>query len=144
MAKVDHKLSEKSQLSGRFLYDDTNNPTGGATVGFPGYNTSQVNGYRNFLVSETHIFAPTVTNEASRGLAVTGAYTWSKLIEFSSYNAANNQNFSDGGSTNGFSNIRPEAWRSNRKISTNDIPHRFVASYIYASLRNFSSTLALL
>ena len=64
MAKVDHKLSEKSQLSGRFLYDDTNNPTGGATVGFPGYNTSQVNGYRNFLVSETHIFAPTVTNEA--------------------------------------------------------------------------------
>ena len=85
MAKVDHKLSEKSQLSGRFLYDDTNNPTGGATVGFPGYNTSQVNGYRNFLVSETHIFAPTVTNEASRGLAVTGAYTWSKLIDNGSH-----------------------------------------------------------
>ncbi len=64
MTKIDHKISEKSQLSGRFLYDDTNNPTGGATVGFPGFNTSQVNKYRNFLISETHIFAPTVTNEA--------------------------------------------------------------------------------
>ncbi|HEX4951178.1 MAG TPA: carboxypeptidase regulatory-like domain-containing protein [Blastocatellia bacterium] len=64
MAKIDHKISEKSQLSGRFLYDDTNNPTGGATVGFPGFNTSQQNKFRNFLVSETHIFTPTITNEA--------------------------------------------------------------------------------
>ncbi len=64
MTKIDHKISEKSQLSGRFLYDDTNNPTGGATVGFPGFNTSQVNKYRNFLVSETHIFTPSLTNEA--------------------------------------------------------------------------------
>jgi hypothetical protein len=53
------------------------------------------------------------------------------LIEFSSYNAANNQNYSDNGSTNGFSNIRPEMWDLNRKISTNDIPHRFVASWVY-------------
>lgn len=64
LARIDHKVSEKSQLSGRFLYDDTNNPTGGATVGFPGFNTSQVNKYRNFLVTETHIFTPTITNEA--------------------------------------------------------------------------------
>jgi outer membrane receptor protein involved in Fe transport len=63
LARIDHKVSEKSQLSGRFLYDDTNNPTGGATVGFPGFNTSQINKYRNFLVTETHIFTPTITNE---------------------------------------------------------------------------------
>ncbi|MBS1809923.1 MAG: TonB-dependent receptor [Acidobacteria bacterium] len=63
LTRIDHKISEKSQLSGRFLYDDTNNPTGGATVGFPGFNTSQVNKFRNFLVSETHIFTPSLTNE---------------------------------------------------------------------------------
>ncbi len=81
--------------------------------------------------SDYHGLQLQVTRQFSKGLQFNAHYTWSKLIEFSSYNAANNQNFSDGGSTNGFSNIRPEAWRTNRKISTNDIPHRFVASYIY-------------
>ncbi len=81
--------------------------------------------------SDYHGLQLQVTRQFSKGLQFNAHYTWSKLIEFSSYNAANNQNFSDGGSTNGFSNIRPEAWRTNRKISTNDIPHRFVASYVY-------------
>ena len=81
--------------------------------------------------SDYHGLQLQVTRQFSKGLQFNAHYTWSKLIEFSSYNAANNQNFSDNGSTNGFSNIRPEMWDTNRKVSTNDIPHRLVASWIY-------------
>jgi hypothetical protein len=81
--------------------------------------------------SDYHGMQLQVTKQFSRGLQFNAHYTWSKLIEFSSYNAANNQGFSDGGSTNGFSNIRPEMWHLNRKLSTNDVPHRFVASWVY-------------
>jgi TonB dependent receptor-like, beta-barrel len=81
--------------------------------------------------SDYHGLQFQVTRQFASGLQFNAHYTWSKLIEFSSYNAANNQNYSDNGSTNGFSNIRPEMWDLNRKISTNDIPHRFVASWVY-------------
>jgi outer membrane receptor protein involved in Fe transport len=81
--------------------------------------------------SDYHAMQLQVTRQFASGLQFNAHYTWSKLIEFSSYNAANNQGYSDGGSTNGFSNIRPEMWHLNRKLSTNDIPHRLVASWIY-------------
>ena len=81
--------------------------------------------------SDYHAAQFQVTRQFANGLQFNAHYTWSKLIEFSSYNAANNNGYGDGGSTNGFSNIRPEMWATNRKISTNDIPHRFVASYVY-------------
>ncbi len=61
--RLDHKASERSQISGRYLYSDQNAPVGGATLGLPGFTTSQSNRFQNFLFSETHIFAPTVTNE---------------------------------------------------------------------------------
>jgi trimeric autotransporter adhesin len=81
--------------------------------------------------SDWHGLQLQVTKQFSKGLQFNAHYTWSKLIEFSSYNAANNNGYGDGGSTNGFSNIRPEMWQLNRKISTNDIPHRVVASWVY-------------
>ncbi|HEV2663354.1 MAG TPA: TonB-dependent receptor, partial [Blastocatellia bacterium] len=81
--------------------------------------------------SDYHGLQLQVTRQFAAGLQFNAHYTWSKLIEFSSYNAANNQNYSDNGSTNGFSNIREEMWETNRKISTNDIPHRLVASWVY-------------
>lgn len=81
--------------------------------------------------SDYHGLQLQITRQFSKGLQFNAHYTWSKLIEFSAYNAANNNNYGDGGSTNGFSNIRPQDWKTNRKISTNDIPHRFVASWIY-------------
>jgi len=61
--RVDHKVSEKSQLSGRYLFADQYNPVGGATLGLPGFTTSIANRFQNFLISETHVFTPSLTNE---------------------------------------------------------------------------------
>ena len=62
--RLDHKVSEKSQLSGRYLYDDQSAPVGGAALSLPGFTTSQSNRYQNFLISEAHVFTPSLTNEA--------------------------------------------------------------------------------
>jgi Carboxypeptidase regulatory-like domain/TonB dependent receptor/TonB-dependent Receptor Plug Domain len=61
--RIDHKISESSQLSGRYLFADQSDPLGGATLGLPGFTTSQPNRFQNFLISETHVFSPTLTNE---------------------------------------------------------------------------------
>lgn len=61
--RIDHKISDKSQFSSRYLFADQNAPVGGATLGLPGFTTSQANRFQNFLLSETHVFSPTVTNE---------------------------------------------------------------------------------
>jgi outer membrane receptor protein involved in Fe transport len=61
--RIDHKISDKSQFSSRYLFADQNAPIGGATLGLPGFTTSQANRFQNFLLSETHVFSPTLTNE---------------------------------------------------------------------------------
>lgn len=61
--RIDHKVSETSQLSARYLFADQGDPIGGADLGLPGFTTSQANRFQNFLISETHVFSPSVTNE---------------------------------------------------------------------------------
>jgi Carboxypeptidase regulatory-like domain/TonB dependent receptor/TonB-dependent Receptor Plug Domain len=61
--RIDHKISESSQLSGRYLFSDQSEPVGGAELGLPGFTTSQPNRFQNFLISETHVFTPNLTNE---------------------------------------------------------------------------------
>ncbi len=61
--RIDHKISENDQLSSRYLYDDAVFPQGG-DVSFEGFNTPQANRYQNFLLAETHVFSPNLTNEA--------------------------------------------------------------------------------
>ena len=61
--RIDHKVSERSQLSARYLFADQFNPIAGATLGLPGFTTSQANRFQNFLLSETHVFSPSLTNE---------------------------------------------------------------------------------
>ncbi len=61
--RIDHRLGENDQLSGRYMFDDQIAPVGGATLGLPGFTTSQANRYQNFLLSETHVFSPSFTNE---------------------------------------------------------------------------------
>ena len=63
--RIDHKISDNDQLSGRFLLDDVVNGT--SSVSFTGFNTSQKNRYQNALISETHVFSPTLTNELRLG-----------------------------------------------------------------------------
>jgi len=62
-ARADHRISENDMLYGRFATADQNRPVGGETTAFPGLFTSQKNKYYNALVSETHIFSPSLTNE---------------------------------------------------------------------------------
>ncbi len=63
--RVDTQLSENDQFSIRFLSDRQDLPAGG-TIGtstFEGFDADQTNRYYNFLVANTHIFSPVLTNE---------------------------------------------------------------------------------
>lgn len=60
--RIDHKLGENDQLSGRYLFDNQVDPLGGDFT-FPGFQTVNQNRYQNVLLSETHIFNPSLTNE---------------------------------------------------------------------------------
>ncbi|MEP6570331.1 MAG: TonB-dependent receptor, partial [Acidobacteriota bacterium] len=58
--RIDHKISDSDQLSGRYLRDSTSLL---ATAAFPGFETTQKNQYQNVQLAETHVFSSTFTNE---------------------------------------------------------------------------------
>ncbi len=60
--RTDHKIGTNDQLSFRFLSDRTLQP-GGGTVGFEGFDANFASRYYNFLISETHVFSSSTTNE---------------------------------------------------------------------------------
>ncbi len=66
MARIDHKLGDSDQLSGRFLFDDQNFPQG-TEARFEGFDSPFIARLYNFLLTETHIFSPRFTNEARIG-----------------------------------------------------------------------------
>ncbi|MBI1765716.1 MAG: TonB-dependent receptor [Acidobacteria bacterium] len=80
--------------------------------------------------SDYHAMQLQVTRQFSSGLQFNAHYTWSKLLEMSNYNAQSNNGYADS-NANYFANIRPDLYRTNRKPSTNDLPHRIVASWVY-------------
>lgn len=61
LTKGDHRFSDKDMMSLRYGYDRSITPV--ATANFPGFQTSTQNNYHNVLLTETHIFSPTLTNE---------------------------------------------------------------------------------
>lgn len=62
ISRTDHRLTENDQLTLRFLSQQSGNPLGGF-IGFEGFDVASASRYYNFLVSETHVFSPTLTNE---------------------------------------------------------------------------------
>jgi outer membrane receptor protein involved in Fe transport len=65
LSRVDTQLSLSNNLSGRFLMSRRTSPFGG-TVGtstFEGFDSDETSRYYNFLVSDSHVFSPSVTNE---------------------------------------------------------------------------------
>ncbi|MGH9880754.1 MAG: TonB-dependent receptor domain-containing protein, partial [Pyrinomonadaceae bacterium] len=63
LLRIDHKLGDNDQFSARYLFDDQADPLGGG-ITFPGFGTANNNTYQNLLFTETHIFSPSLTNEA--------------------------------------------------------------------------------
>lgn len=64
--RTDHSIGDKDQLSFRFLSDVQNSPLGGSQPGtavFEGFDGDYSANYKNFLISETHIFSSKTTNE---------------------------------------------------------------------------------
>ena len=64
MIRMDHKLGERDQLSGRFMNSFRGDPRGGATNPFAGFETGTTEAYRNALITHTHVFSANMTNEA--------------------------------------------------------------------------------
>ncbi|HEY0101455.1 MAG TPA: TonB-dependent receptor [Pyrinomonadaceae bacterium] len=60
--RVDHKIGNNDQLSARFLRETQAQPFGGG-ANFPGFDADYSAEFYNFLISETHVFSPTLTNE---------------------------------------------------------------------------------
>jgi Carboxypeptidase regulatory-like domain len=81
--------------------------------------------------SDYHALQVQVNRQFSKGLQLNAHYTWSKQLATTRYNAQTNQGYSDGGDTNYFPYVRPDLRHNNRKITTNDMPHRLVASWVY-------------
>ncbi|HVF54838.1 MAG TPA: carboxypeptidase regulatory-like domain-containing protein [Pyrinomonadaceae bacterium] len=60
--RIDHQLSKNNQLSGRYVYDGQLAPKG-SDASFEGFDVDSVNRYQNFLIADTHVFSPSLTNE---------------------------------------------------------------------------------
>jgi hypothetical protein len=61
ISKVDHHFSDRDIMAVRYGYTKNANPFSNAQ--FPGFQTSAFNRYQLAQISETHIFAPVLTNE---------------------------------------------------------------------------------
>ena len=81
--------------------------------------------------SDYHAMQLQVTRQFASGLQFNAHYTFSKQLGTTRYNAQTNQGYSDGGDTNYFPYVREDLRHNNRKITTNDAPHRLVASWVY-------------
>lgn len=65
--RIDHKISDRDELSGRFLRDTQAQPFGGTVNALPGFEADFSSQFYNFVLSETHIFSSTLTNEVRVG-----------------------------------------------------------------------------
>jgi hypothetical protein len=63
LVRIDHKISDKDQLSGRWARSKLTEPSGGETTSVPGLFTSSSEAYQNALINHTRVFTPTLTNE---------------------------------------------------------------------------------
>jgi len=61
--RIDHMIGQNDQFSARYLFDDQKDPLGGG-ITFPGFGTANNNTYQNLLLTETHTFSSSWTNEA--------------------------------------------------------------------------------
>ncbi len=67
--RLDHRISDKNTIFGRYLHQRQQNPA--YESGLPGSLglTQQLRVVKHFLVSDTHVFSPTLINEARFGIS---------------------------------------------------------------------------
>ncbi|MDX1981827.1 MAG: carboxypeptidase regulatory-like domain-containing protein [Bryobacteraceae bacterium] len=65
--KLNHRLTSRDELAGRFLIDDQLQPKGGETLSFPSFHTSSTQKTLSTSIYHTHVFSPSVTNELRPG-----------------------------------------------------------------------------
>jgi hypothetical protein len=65
LGRVDRTISTKNLIAVRYLMDRETIPAGGSagTPTFAGFDADQNNHYENVLITDTHVFSSTVTNE---------------------------------------------------------------------------------
>lgn len=93
---------------------------------YPFFGTMQVQKQEGF--SDYNSLQLQATRSFSNGFLLNAHYTWSKALEVSNAEAQNNFN-ADGFGTQ-LGNLRDQ--NQNRRLSANDIPHRFVATALYS------------
>ena len=86
---------------------------------------------RAFGFSRYDALQLTVNRRFSNGLQFNAHYTWSKSTDFTQTNAQNNNGFNDTGSNSLSGNVDYRNLSNNKKLSFTDLPHRFVATYVY-------------
>jgi len=60
--RTDHRITNKDQLTFRYLQDTQAQPLG-SEIAFPGFDSDFASQFKNFLIAETHVFSSTLTNE---------------------------------------------------------------------------------
>jgi hypothetical protein len=78
--------------------------------------------------SDYHSMQINVSRRISDGLMFGASYTWSKSIDSSDNHGEDNQNLNASGTARNYSLLDPKV---NRHLALSDLPHRFVASYLY-------------
>jgi trimeric autotransporter adhesin len=92
---------------------------------FSGYPISRSIGFANWNALELE-----AKHQFGHGLTLDVFYTWSKELDYSSFEAENNQG-SEANSTYGSAENLLNL-RANRKLGANDIPQRFLANIVYS------------
>jgi Carboxypeptidase regulatory-like domain/TonB dependent receptor len=77
-ARIDHAITSRNSFFGRFSLSDQTNPQPGTFDGFIGGSNNLYRNIRQFVLSDTHVFSPTVVNEARAGYT---RHNGSRIVE---------------------------------------------------------------
>jgi hypothetical protein len=81
----------------------------------------------SIATSDYHSLQLRVNHAFANGFLLDAHYTWSKELD-NTDTMEDNQGFNSGGTAG---NLDITNWNNNRKVGFSDIPHRFVASFLY-------------
>jgi hypothetical protein len=66
--RIDHQISQKNSLMGRWSWSNQTTPQPGVFDGFIGGSNTQYRNIRQFVLTDTHLFSPAMVNEIRAGV----------------------------------------------------------------------------